>query len=695
MTNTDKRGELVALVGAALSLSIGVALAVLAVKSGSGAAWAACFQSIGTLGVWIISLIQLHQRRLVAEERLELAAIERERQEKLRGATPIFDEEDLDQLDKLAMGRRLRSIERFLVPIAAVLLSLCHVAAGASIFPWRFQFPPLAAAGEVAILHPAVLIFFCGAIAFTAFMVSRYALGMSRIAPWELLRSGGNYMFGASIANLAIALGLLCVISGLDRVEPWVARGIGVLLMWLGVETIINLVLDFYRPRVPGQAHRPFYDSRLLGMFSEPAGILRSLANTIDYQFGFKVSDTWFFKLMGRVVVPLLFVQVLVILALTCIVVVPPGHQAVVERLGALRPETAKPGIHLTWPWPLDRATIIPVSRIRRMEIGYKAADQDEDERRTAASGVILWTVRHYREEHKLVVADRAASATTKVPINLLSVNMPVQWRVRDADDEVVRFHSQTQVAEKIIEATAYRELTKYAAENDAADLLGKGGIETSRELHRRIQSACDRGGYDGKGLGVEIVLVGIGGVHPPPDDDVAKAYEDVVSAIETRDATIKGAQGDAARTRVESAGDLWKQLYDAIALEDRLQAEGSPRLAEQTREVERLLREAVGGKARQRSANAVRRAYERLFEQKSAAERYDIQLAAYRAAPEIYTLRVYLRALEEGLVNVRKYVIALARPENVVYDVDLRPTQQLDLLATEAAALERKQPGI
>lgn len=690
MAAVDKRGEGVALIGGLLSLAAGVILAILAISNYSIAIWAVCFQSFGTVGIWLLTIIQLHQQRLVAEERLEIAAIERDRHERLGGAKTIFEEQDLDQMEKLAMGRRLRAIERFLIPILAIFFAVFHIAAGAAIFPWALQFPPIRAMGNAQVDNATVLLFFCGGIAFLCFMVSRYALGLSRIRQWSLLRPGGNYLFGTSAFCLAIALALLCAISGLPKVEVWVGRGIGILMIWMGVETLINYVLDFYRPRVPGEEQRPFYDNRLLGMFSEPVGILRSVANTIDYQFGFKVSETWFYKLLGRAVLPLLLLQVVIILALTCIVVVPPGHQAVLEHLGRLVPKTAKAGIHFTWPWPLDSTTIIPVERIQRMAVGYEEeAVSDED---ALKPQVILWTVKHYKKEHQLLVADRSASASDKVPINLLSLNMPVQWRVKGDDADVIRFFTQSVDVAKIIESIAYRELAQYAAEADVLELLGAGGVETSAELQRRIQAACDSAGYDGKGLGVQIVMVGIGGVHPPADEDVAKSYEDVVSAIETRDATIKGAQGDAAKIRIESAGDDWKALYEAIELEDRLRGENSPKLAEQTAIVEEMLRKQVGGEARVRAALASRNAFTRLFSQMSEAELFEMQLATYRIAPEVYSLRNYLRMMEEGLRRVRKFVIALENPDSVVYDIDLRPPTEIDLLGAEQAAGEQKK---
>jgi regulator of protease activity HflC (stomatin/prohibitin superfamily) len=688
MVSTDKRGEVVALLGGLTSLLAGVVLIILAVWSESTAVWATAFQALGAVGIWLLALIQLNQHRLLAEERLEVAELERQRQAQLAGAQTIFKEEDLGQMESLAMGRRLRTIERDLVPTLALTVALFHLGAGVIIVPFTWTMPASwrvatiqFATGLVSPEKVTVLLFFMGGISFACFMLSRYALGMSRIPQWNLLRAGGNFMFGTSALCLVVCLMLLCIITGIQGIELWAGWSIGVLLIFLAVETIFNFIAGFYRPRVPGETERPFYDSRLLGMFSEPEGILRSMANAIDYQFGFRVSETWFYKLLGRAVIPLLLVQVAVIAALTCIVVVPPGHQAVIEHLGRRPETTAKPGIHFTWFWPIDRATIIPVERVQRMAVGYEEELKKDEE---DIGAPILWTKKHYKKEYQLLVADRTASATSKVPINLLSMNMPVQWRVKDADEEVIRYHSQADDVPAIIESLAFRELTRYAAQADVLDLLGHGGIEASRELHERIQAACDSAGYDGSGLGVKIVHVGIGGVHPPPDEDVAKSYEEVVSAFETRDASIKEALGDAAKRRVESAGTQWKALYDAIVAEDKARAEGAKDLAERTAEVERILLTQAGGEARSFAADARRSAFTSVFRVKSEAESYATQLAAYQAAPSVYLHRQYLKMVEEGLKSVRKYIIALEDSSAVTYEMDLRPPQPIDILKGE-----------
>jgi len=64
----------------------------------------------------------------------------------------------------------------------------------------------------------------------------------------------------------------------------------------LAAETLISLVLEIYRPRVKGRIGPPLYESRTIGLLGQPEGIVSTVAHTLDYQFGFKVSETWFYS---------------------------------------------------------------------------------------------------------------------------------------------------------------------------------------------------------------------------------------------------------------------------------------------------------------------------------------------------------------------------------------------------------------
>ena len=106
-------------------------------------------------------------------------------------------------------------------------------------------------------------------------------------------------MLGALLAALAaVAAGLdWAGFAMWDRYLGWFLTG---LLGLVAVETLFSLVFEIYRPRSKGQAQRVLYESRILGLLGQSGGLFNTAAQALDYQFGFKVSDTWFYHYLEQ-----------------------------------------------------------------------------------------------------------------------------------------------------------------------------------------------------------------------------------------------------------------------------------------------------------------------------------------------------------------------------------------------------------
>ena len=224
ISGIDKRGESVSILGFGVSLLGALTLAWLAIwgHSSSPAVWGVALQMFGAAGIWVLCWLNQHQRRLIAEERLELDELERQRRDKLGGVQTIFEDDELEQMDALASGRRLRSIERIITPVGALLIAAYHVWAGIALMPFLWSFPPLAASpGLPEFLQDAnnqdflkFVLFFAGGISFATFMMARYALGLRRVAGFGGLRAGGSYLFGSSLLSFGLAISMIFVIVG-------------------------------------------------------------------------------------------------------------------------------------------------------------------------------------------------------------------------------------------------------------------------------------------------------------------------------------------------------------------------------------------------------------------------------------------------------------------------------------------------
>src|SRR6185369_14463181 len=85
----------------------------------------------------------------------------------------------------------------------------------------------------------------------------------------------------------------------------------------IGVEIAVNLVLNLYRPRMAGEQPRPAFESRILGLLIGAGGVATTLREAFRYQFGFEISGSWFWRLFGRALAPLILVGAAVLWLLT------------------------------------------------------------------------------------------------------------------------------------------------------------------------------------------------------------------------------------------------------------------------------------------------------------------------------------------------------------------------------------------
>jgi regulator of protease activity HflC (stomatin/prohibitin superfamily) len=450
------------------------------------------------------------------------------------------------------------------------------------------------------------------------------------------------------------------------------------LLVILGAETAVNLVMDIYRPRLKGRYSRSAFDSRLLGVINEPGGILRSAADAIDYQFGFEVSQTWFYKLLEEWIVPLLLFGVVTLYLLSCIVVVAPDEEAIIEHFGNPMTKAGKvrsigPGLALKYPWPIDIAYKHRTKMISEISIGFIPKIDPE------TGGIhrepLLWGQAHHEKEYRLLVASEqgAGQVAGAVPVSLVIAAVPVQYRIKDLYSFVYK-HDEP---EKVLESICYRELTKYAASakleiddrsNMEHSLLGAGRTGARTVLTERIQKAADD-----EELGVQIVFLGLQGIHPPTE--VAADYQKVIGAVQQKQALILQAQTEANNTLSMLAGSAEEadKLFD-LALRYR-QAEAAN---EDKEKIGNELGNAFA-QAKGQIFNTLREAQSYAFENVTLAqatgERFAGQIEAYRASPEFYLHDQKLATLETALSEIRKYVVVADEDDKLVITIDVEET--------------------
>ncbi|MDY6913614.1 MAG: SPFH domain-containing protein, partial [Planctomycetota bacterium] len=533
---------------AGLVLQVIFAAVMLAVwlATGSLAAMSCTWLLAAGLAVWLMVLVLFYCRQLERREAEELEDIAAH----AGGGGTIFTGDQ--EADHRPAARRLAWMERWVVPIFTILWACMHAAAGAVAMRYLLN----TQAAELTQAAPAVL--FLLLIGFLAFLFSRYAIGMSSERQWRLLRAAGSYLLVNVLAIAGVVAALLSASQGYGYVDAIAAYVIPIVQLVLAAELLLNFVLDLYRPRLPGQEHRPSFDSRLLNLIAEPSKVGHSVAETLNYQFGFEVSKTWFYQLIGRAFGPLLIFGVVVLFAMSSLVVVREGEQYIVLHWGRADPaeRTLRPGLHLKWPWPIDTAMRFQTGKVHEILLGAGPARSAEERRAAFVKGreLYLWTEEHgRRKELNFLVANpvparEAREADKRPPVSIIRLVVPVQYRVHNVYD----YYRRMQDAERMLEQIASREMVRYCASatlnapagEKAADrpeaIMTYGRRRAAAELKRRIQEEADN-----LSLGVEITYVGMLAVHPPPE--AAPAFQDVLKAERKQDQMRYQAEAEAA----------------------------------------------------------------------------------------------------------------------------------------------------
>jgi len=561
------------------------------------------------LGVGVLLAgLSLFQMRLEEQERIE--RMEFDELKRGEGSSRLFGDQSADALP----ARRSRELfEKYFV--RGFTLALCLLQLAGAWWMWR----RIGAASGEGIRQPWVAMSMFGMMALILFLFGKYAAGLAALQGQRLLRPSANFLLlGAYLLALSV-LGIIGVQVDFHWADRVLAVGLTVILALLGVEMLLGMLLDLYRPRVRGQQAHLLYDSRLVGLLSRPEGLFTTAAHALDYQFGFKVSETWFYQFLQKALAWMILVQVGLLLLSTCVVFVDPGEEALLERFG--RPvegrDVLQAGLHVKWPWPIDQARRFQSQAIQSFNVGFEHEDEAGEDHEP-----VLWTVAHYKEEFHLIVASREqlsdtnnATGRKSPPVNLLSLAIPVQYQIRD----VRAWAYGHENAGSLLEDLATREVVRYLVGVDMNEIMSIGRFTAGRELKDLIQQQADD-----KKLGVEILFVGLQDIHPPVR--VAGSYERVVGARQNREADILAAKAHEVRTNRLARAEATRLKGEAEAESRRLEVSAYARAA--------------------------------LFTN---------QIPAFTASPSVYAQRSYLQALAEGSAHIRKVIIATTNTDDVI----------------------------
>ncbi len=666
MQTDAKKAGLVSLAALVLSAIFFLGSFILGKLTACFALYALSWQIIAVAAIWAVLSIQFYQRALAEQEKLDMAQLQ------LASGDTIFEAQKTHSELFTVAQNRLKIFEKWILPVFSVLIAIYEMAMGAVFIRYllrRQEAPQLS-----HLLLGAVLTI---SIAFLSFLFALFATGLSRQQQWRPLRAGGSYLLATAILSFAVACGMafaqfkvLAILAVLDWVVP-------IVIVVLGLETALNFVLDIYRPRLKDQYSGAAFDSRLLAVIASPGNILQTAASAIDYQFGFKVSQTWFYRIMEQAVVPLIIVSAVILYFLSCVVIIGPGSEAIVEHFGSAFDSKGDvrligPGLTFKLPWPFETARKFPAKEIQEIHIGYVPED-DPDKQKAP----LLWGREHYKAEYNLLVATESISSQEKgaVPVSIIRAAIPVQYRVVD----LYKYFYNYADSRKILEDICYREVIKFAAGariepesesgNAEGSVLGAGRAKAAAELVDIIQKKADQ-----IGLGVEIVFMGLQGFHPPPG--VSQDFQAVIGAVQKKQAAILLAIAERDKKFTINVGSV-KQAESLYGLAEKyMQAQQGGKKEQQQADKIRIDLDIAfsqaSGELFAKLRQAQSYAYEKATLAKATGRRFGQQLEAYQAAKQIYKHELRMEMLEEALEKIRKYII-VAETDRQVTIIDLQ----------------------
>jgi len=690
-----------ALMGLGVQALSAMVLLILALWADNAAFTAATWHAFGGLGLWLCLVILYQQHKLEAIERLEAEQLA----ERHGTDSSIFE----TRADDLAMQRRrLRWIYKWLLPLGSLATAAYLIGVGTWLAVANLGAEPLVSAQSVnPFASHLALMAALVSIAFLAFVISRYFAGMAKVSAWQLLRGGAGYVVGVALVTFLLLIAMLAV----EAFEAgWLLAAcsvaVPIFMAIIGVEIVLNFVLDLYRPKRKGEVPRAAFDSRLLSLLTQPESIAKTINEAINYQFGFEITRSWFWQLLSKAFGWLVIFGAVVLIGFSAIVVVEPHQMAIVTRFGAPADEPIGPGLHLKAPWPIGQVEFFDVTAVRVITLGQGAeAEPSPDAPAEADKTAILWTNVHSQSEEKLVVAAprdvRQASETgdgdaptgddgapgeggdDRPPlVALVNAEIAVYYRIRPnelwhyinagADAHAVEqkyrqaITAQTrriQVGERPgppnhhmsrLQNLVTEQVTAYLLRHDIDEWIGSARVTAPPKLKAIIQQACDEAA-----MGVDVLAVAFAGVHPP--NEVAEKFHEVVTAQQERETAIQQAEQEAQTRLTEVAGseDQALGLLRAIdALSAAKAADGGDAAAQRQQRVDALLAD-LGGAAAVKIAEARAVRWEKENTELGKVQRFEQQREAYRRAPRLFRARMLLEAMLAGLgEDARKFIV-------------------------------------
>ena len=272
--------------------------------------------------------------------------------------------------------------------------------------------------------------------------------------------------FWACLAGSGIVFAFLSV--GRDF-SVWLGWPLVILTALLILDPLARAGLRFYQPRtlrgIPGPAGNSLLLDAVFGRGHGIGGAIRQFEHLV----GAKVSEMWMLRFLRQTFGIILAAALLLGWFSTCLTAVPAGSRGVSVLLGRYQEGALNPGLHFTFPWPIQEVEIVQTEMVRSISLGF-----DKD-----IPGPVLWNEPHAEGERNLLVGNGES---------LLTISVPILYRIADP----VAYLKTAKDVEEALSDLAERKLMLVVGSRDSFDIMTEGREEIAGHL-KKIVAGGDR----------------------------------------------------------------------------------------------------------------------------------------------------------------------------------------------------------
>ncbi len=245
--------------------------------------------------------------------------------------------------------------------------------------------------------------------------------------------------------------------------------------------------------------------------------------------------------------IPFLFLLIIGFgLFLSSLYEIQTDEVGVIRRFGKYA-RTTQPGLHLKWPFNIERLDVVKVKRVFKEEFGF----------RTVKAGVqSQYSQRSYQDEALMLTGD----------LNVLEVTWIIQYRIKDP----LKLLFNISDPRKVIGDASEVVMRQVIGDSSVTESLITRRIDINIEAQKKLQEILDS--YD---TGIHIETVKLQDVNP--SDEVKPSFNEVNEAKQEKEKVINQSREAYNKAVPKARGEAEKTIREAegYALERVNQAQG------------------------------------------------------------------------------------------------------------------------